>query len=84
LQVAAKLTSALGREVLHVKLTGEQRFQSLVGHGLPEHFARFLESIEVGTSNGDEDRVGDDVERVTGQKPTDFDTFAQENKAVWQ
>jgi hypothetical protein len=84
LQVAAKLSSALGRKVEHVKLTEEQKFQSLVKVGLPEHFAKFLAHLEVSAAGGEEQRMNDTVDQVTGRPPKTFDTFAQENKAVWQ
>lgn len=81
--MAATLSSALGRKVEHVKLNEEQKFQSLVKVGVPEHFAKFLTYLEVSAAGGEEDRMNDAVEQVTGRPPKTFDTFAQENKAVW-
>jgi len=74
----------LGREVVHVKLTAEERSQQLVGFGLPEHYAKFLTWLETSTANGDEERMNDAVKRVTGRLPQSFDAFAQQNKSAWQ
>lgn len=84
LQIAAKLSSCLGREVKHVKLTEEQRTQQLIGDGLPEHYAKFLTFLEVSAAQGAEDRMDDAVERVTGRPPQNFDAFAQQHMAAWQ
>lgn len=82
--MAAKLSKCLGREIEHVKLTAEQRYQGLVSAGLPDHFAKFFVWLEVRTANGDEERMNNAVEQLTGRPPKDFDTFAEENKAAWQ
>lgn len=83
-QIAAKLSSCLGREVVHIKLSDDQRTQQLMSFGLPEHYAKFLTFLEVSSANGAEDRMNDAVERVCGRPPQTFDAFAQQNKAVWQ
>lgn len=83
IQIAAKLSSHLGREITHVNLTGEQRIQRLMSVGLPEHYAKFLTFLEVSAGNGDENRMNDAAERVTGRPPQTFDEFAQQCKA-WE
>ncbi|OZJ04494.1 hypothetical protein BZG36_02663 [Bifiguratus adelaidae] len=83
-EIAAKLSSCLGREVVHVKLTDEQRTQRFMSYGLPEHYANFLTSLEVSAASGVEDRMNDAVERVTGRPSQKFDVFAQQHKTAWQ
>lgn len=83
-QIAAKLSSGLGREVVHVKLTEEQRTQKFLKFGMPEHYANFLTFLEASAARGEEERMNDAVERVTGRPPQKFDSFVQQNKAVWQ
>ena len=51
---------------------------------MPEFYVKFLTSLEVGSAGGMEERVNDDVERVTGRPPQKFDDWVQENKAVWE
>jgi hypothetical protein len=84
LQIAAKLSSGLGRDIMHVKLSEEQVVQRYLGVGTPEHMAKFLASIEVSTANGREETLNDAVKEVTGRPPQKFDVWIQENKATWQ
>ncbi|OSX68124.1 hypothetical protein POSPLADRAFT_1043265 [Postia placenta MAD-698-R-SB12] len=83
-EIAAKLSSHLGREITHVNLIGEQRIQRLMRVGLPKHYAKFITSLEVSAGNGDENKMNDAVERVTGRPPRTFDALAQQCKAVWE
>jgi hypothetical protein len=83
-QIAAKLSSGLGREILHVKLTEDQQFQRFLKLGMPEHYAKLLTSLEVGTAGGSEVRTSDAVEKVTGRTPLDLDHWVQQNKTAWE
>ncbi|TAQ87955.1 hypothetical protein B7494_g3713 [Chlorociboria aeruginascens] len=82
--VAAKLSTCVGREIVHVKLNDEERCRGRMSEGLSENTARFLTSLETSTARGSEERMNDVVERITGRAPRYFDTFAEENKTVWQ
>lgn len=83
-QVAEKLSGYLGRDIEHVKLTGEERIQSYLGQGLPDFFANFLAYLETEAAKQVENRTNDAVEQVTGRPGQTFDAFAKENKAAWQ
>ncbi|KAI9787066.1 MAG: hypothetical protein M1816_007737 [Peltula sp. TS41687] len=83
-QIATKLSRCLGREIVHVRLTGEERTQQLMSRGLPEHYAKLITFLEGTTANGHEERMNAAVERVTGRPPIKFDEFAQQNKTAWQ
>ena len=82
-QIAEKLSALLGRKIEHVKLTGEQRFEVLIGAGVPDHMAHFLTGIETATASGSETRMNNEVAKVTKRAPRDFNLFAQENLAAW-
>ena len=82
--MVAKLSSSLGREILHVRLTGEQRAQALKSHGLPDPIVGLITRLEVLAAGGAEARANNAVEEVTGRPPKNFDIFVQENKAAWQ
>lgn len=84
MQIAAKFSRGLGREITHIKLSEEQSYHQLLKSGLSDHYAKFLASLEVATANGVEERSNDNVEKVTGRPPLTFDAWVQENKAVWQ
>jgi festuclavine dehydrogenase len=83
LQIAKKLSSSLGRKVVHVKLTEEQRIQKFLSFGMPEHYAKFLTFLEGSAAKGEEERMNDAVERVTGRPSQNFDSFAQQHKMEW-
>lgn len=83
IQIAAKLSTHLGREVVHVKLSEEERVQMFQSEGLPESVAKFLTWIEIQCAGGSEERLDDSVEKVTGQPPQMFDAWVQQNKSTW-
>ncbi|EYE93989.1 NAD(P)-binding protein [Aspergillus ruber CBS 135680] len=81
--IAQKLSIALGREIQHVSLSGEDRYQSLVTAGVSAYYARLLTNLEAAAAMGFEAHLNDEVEKVTGRPPKTFDVFAQENRAHW-
>lgn len=83
MQIAEKLSKLLGREIVNLKLTGEERRKGLKEHGMAEHFADFVTELELMTSRGEEEFEGNDVEKVTGKPPQSFDEFARRNRAAW-
>ncbi|KAI9794246.1 MAG: hypothetical protein M1816_006172 [Peltula sp. TS41687] len=83
--IAAKLSSCLGRKIVHVKLSPDQETRRLIKDvGMDEDYAKLLTYLEVISADGVEERMNDAVERVTGRPPLKFDDFAQQNKAVWE
>lgn len=84
-EVAATLSKHLGREIVHVKLTPEQRRQGLLDAGVPEDIAGFLVYIESAVEKGGlfPLDVDDNLEKLTGQPPLSLDAWVQQNKAVW-
>ncbi|KAL0576715.1 hypothetical protein V5O48_005282 [Marasmius crinis-equi] len=82
-QVAEKLTRCLGAKVQHVKLNQDDRAKQMMGLGTPEPFARFLAGLEARFAGMPERPPSKDVEKVTGQQPQSFDSFAEEHKAIW-
>lgn len=84
MQIAAKFSTCLGREVLHIKLSEEERVQSFQSMGVPEHLAKYLALIETQSAGGSEERLNDLVENKTGRPPLTFDAWVQQNKATWQ
>lgn len=81
LDVAAKLSSAVGREIRYEPLTDAEAFQQMLARGLPTSVARSMLSLyqayrEVGIGP-----VTGWVEILTGRSPRDFDAFAIEHAA---
>ncbi|OMP83221.1 putative oxidoreductase yesF [Diplodia seriata] len=81
--IAQKLSKMLGREIVNMKLTGEERKKGLLEYGMAEHFADFLTELELMAARGEEAHEGNDVEKVTGRRPQSFDDFARKNRAAW-
>ena len=82
-QVAEKLSAVLGRRIEHVKLSRDERYQSLVSAGLSDYYAGFLSNLEEAASTGFETSMNDTVEQVTGRPPKSLSMFAQENRETW-
>lgn len=82
-QIAAKLSTALGRKIEHLKVDGQVRYPSLARAGVPDYTARFISNVELKTAEGVEATLGDGVEKVTGHPPKSFDEFVEENKSLW-
>ena len=84
IQIAEKLSSFLGRKIVHVNQTEDERIQSYVNQGLPDAVAKIMASLENIAAGGSEVRTNDVTEQVTGRPGQTFDTFVKENKAAWQ
>lgn len=84
MQIATKFSTALEREIVHVKLSEEDRKQNLLSEGQPEDIAFLLAWVETQMAAGLDERLDDSVEKVTGRPPKSFDTFVKQNRATWQ
>jgi len=83
-QIAGKLSSGLERDIVHVKLSEEQKVQRFLDLGMPKHYAKFLAFLEARSATGMEERSNDAVQRVTGRPPMNFDAWVQQNKTAFQ
>ncbi|KAL1296882.1 hypothetical protein AAFC00_004497 [Neodothiora populina] len=83
-EIALKLSSILGREIVHAKISTEQVQQRYQNLGLAEDYAKLLAWLEMYARDGFEATLEGEVEKVTGKAPQSFDDWAQENKASWQ
>ncbi|PYI33854.1 ergot alkaloid A [Aspergillus indologenus CBS 114.80] len=82
--MAEILTDLLGRKITHVTLPAEKFGQFLVDTaGLPPDFAEMLATMEAAVATGAEERVSQDVEKVTGRPPRRFVDYARENREHW-
>ena len=84
MQVAAKFSSDLGREIEHVKPSEQERVQQFTSMHMQEQLAKFITSFELSTANGAEDRMNDVIETVTGRPPQKADAWVEENNTAWQ
>ncbi|MBP0456339.1 NmrA family NAD(P)-binding protein [Streptomyces montanisoli] len=74
--IAAIMTEATGRRVVHRHVTHEQLRERLAAE-VPRDFAAMLADMERSIAEGAEDRTSDAVERVTGRPPHSFRTVVE-------
>lgn len=80
--VAADLTTAIGREVRYVPLTVEEFTDELVGGGFPETQARPIAELFAEVLDGRNAHLTDGVQRALGRPPTDFADYARRTAAA--
>ncbi len=82
-QAAAIISKVLGRPIEHRRVEPAEVARRHIGNGVPEMSAHMLGFADVAIANGAEDRVTDEVERLTGVKPVSFEAFAARDAAAW-
>ena len=75
-QVAAVLSSVLGRTITFHPITFEQQRQAMLDVGLPEPVADDNATAVAMMADGDCDYVTDDVPSILGRPPRSFEQFA--------
>jgi len=83
-EVAAKLSTLLGRGVQHVVVPDAAAYQAILGMGMDTWYATGLTFLNQGVRHGAADRVLGTTELVTGKAPRTMDAFLQENLAAFQ
>ncbi|WP_171180865.1 ergot alkaloid biosynthesis protein [Ruegeria sp. HKCCD8929] len=81
--VAETLSSHLGRQITHHRLTVDGLAERHQDHGLPKQYAKTLATMDGAIAGGSEDRVTDHVPQLTGRAPTSFAEFVQKNLGAW-
>jgi uncharacterized protein YbjT (DUF2867 family) len=81
--VAATLSSVLGKDVKYVNVPGEAAVQSMVGMGLPEWIAKGYAELSEGFSEGFANKATDDVATLTGHPARSFQQFATDFAGVF-
>jgi uncharacterized protein YbjT (DUF2867 family) len=82
--MARKLSRALGREIEYVDLANDQYEQHLCESGFPDWLAREFVAIYGFYPEGTGDRTTDTIERLTGAPPRSFDEFARDHAVAFQ
>ena len=78
-QIAALAAEATGKPLAVVELTDEELAAGLKHAGLPEAIIPMLVSFDTTTRQGGFDVLTNDVETLTGQKPTPLNAFLEAN-----
>ncbi|MFD5285295.1 NAD(P)H-binding protein [Streptomyces rubrogriseus] len=79
-EIAAVLTRAGGRPVVHRRLTPEE-LRARLASVVPPDFAALLADLDRAIAQGAEDRTTDTVERVTGRPPRAFREVVERESA---
>lgn len=81
--VAALISIATGRKILHRRLSAEDLADWFVKGGVPAAFAPALAAMDTAISLGAENRTTQEVFQATGRPPGSFEAFVTRNAAVW-
>ncbi len=82
-EVALLLSEILGRTIAHRRLSEAQLAARYEQAGLPPEYAPVLAAMDTAISQGAEDRVTGEVQRIAGHKPSNFCSFATLARHVW-
>jgi uncharacterized protein YbjT (DUF2867 family) len=77
--VAAQLSTILGRPITHRRITADEQEAAMVELGLPEPVAHANAIALALFAAGDSDWTSPDLEQITGRPPTPFVTFATDH-----
>ncbi len=78
-QIAALASAATGKPLAVIELTDEQLAEGMKHAGVPEGLIPMLVSFDTNTRQGGFDVLTNDVETLTGQKPTTLQAFFAAN-----
>lgn len=82
-ETAAVLSRVTGREISYVEQTVAEAWESRRPTGAPDWEIEGWVSSYLAVANGELSTVSDTVERLTGQRPVDLETFLAANPALW-
>jgi uncharacterized protein YbjT (DUF2867 family)/ketosteroid isomerase-like protein len=82
-QAAAMISQATGRPVSHRRLSTTELAKFYVGMGLPKSYAPLLAQMEEAIARGSEDRVTDEVARLTGRAPRTLRAFLEAHRGAF-
>lgn len=82
-EAAKVLSEATGFEVVHRRLEESALADRYASFGMAQDYAAGLAAMDTAIAQGAEDRLTDEVLRITGRPPRDFADFCRQNKDVW-
>lgn len=80
--IAARVSTLIGKSLSVVDITPAQQVEGLRAHGFPPVLADVFASFDVATAAGDLGEVTDDYAQLTGQSPTRLDAWLPANIAL--
>jgi|SRR5918994_2208254 uncharacterized protein YbjT (DUF2867 family) len=83
-EVAEILSRVLDREIAYVPVPHEAAGEALSGMGLPQWIVDGYAELSEGFANGFADTSTDNVEKLAGHPPRDFEQFARDFRQTWE
>ncbi len=83
-EVAAKIGGAIGRPIVHKRVSIEELAERHKAAGVQPFTAHGLAVMDGAIANGIEDRTTDAVATLTGRPPATFDAFVRASAAAWR
>ncbi|MGZ4344018.1 MAG: NmrA family NAD(P)-binding protein [Solirubrobacteraceae bacterium] len=80
---AAILSEVSGRKITHVDVDRDTWIDSVIASGVPADYGPVLRQLTETIATGTGSQPNDDVEKVTGVRPTHFADFARRTAAAW-
>ncbi|MBV8709453.1 MAG: hypothetical protein JO028_19855 [Acidobacteriaceae bacterium] len=82
--VATIISRVAGYPVKHHGITSCELSQRYHQAGMPSQYAQVLAELDARIAAGSENRLTDEVLRITGRPPTSFQQFAEEAGSAWK
>lgn len=82
-EVAEILSKVSNRRITYEEISSKQMFENLIAAGLPKPYSEFMLMILEFFKLGYSERITDSVEKITGKKPINFETYANDYKDSW-
>jgi len=82
-EVAAELSTLLGREIRYIDAAPDQARESMVGAGMPEWFADAVDELMASYREGNGAEVTDEVEKATGRPARSLSRFLADHRAAF-
>lgn len=82
-EVAKILSKVTGSSITYVNITADDFKKGLLGAGLPEDYADFMNYIASALRDGYAAPVTDSISKITGKSALSFEQYANDHKAAW-
>ena len=84
IQVVKIISDKIGKTITYNALTEETMLQGARDQGIPEAAVQYMAVLYAVVRAGYMAVVTDDVEKITGRKPTEFEEFVNNNAKCWE
>ncbi|MBN2134790.1 MAG: SDR family oxidoreductase [Acidobacteria bacterium] len=83
-ETVKSIGSAVNKDIAYNPIPEEAMLQGAIDNGMPEGAAKYLGALYHAVREGWTASINDNIEKVTGKKPTYFKDFVKENLSSWK